>query len=196
MSTENPSQNPSAAAFFETKYRQQVDPWDFASSHYELRRYDTIVAALNTRPYRRVFEPGCSLGVLTEKLAAFCDAVEAIDFSQTAVAQARQRCAHLPKVEISCGSLPARLPVLGFDLLVLSEIGYYFSPEEWTRISSSLVLGMEPGTTLLAAHWLGASPDHRMHGDQVHAILRADPRLKLEHEERHEGFRLDRWTRA
>ncbi len=186
----------SSSEFFEAKYRRATDPWNFAGSPYELRRYGAIVDALAGRRYRRGFEPGCSVGVLTERLAAICDAVEAIDFSATAVERARERCAHLPHVEAVCRSLPERMPVEGFDLLVCSEIGYYFGPEEWRELSEGLIVGMPAGATLLAAHWLGTSADHRMGGDEVHEIIGRSSSLRLEHTERHEEFRLDRWVRA
>ncbi len=189
-------ENTSASSFFEEKYKCDPDPWQFASDPVELARYHAIVAALGHRRYRSAFEPGCSVGVLTERLAAFCDTLEAIDFSQTALERARERCAGLPHVTLRCLSLPQRMPVTGFDLLVLSEIGYYFHEPDWQRLSSELIDGAEPGTTILASHWLGHSADHRMSGDAVHAILRANPLLHLEHAERHPTFRLDRWVHA
>ena len=186
---------PSTAAFFEAKYRDSADPWSFASSAYEQGRYAVILAALQHRRYRSTVEPGCSVGVLTERLAAISDWVEAFDLSPTAVEQARQRCAQLANVSLASSSLCERLPLLGFDLIILSEIGYYFTASEWRSITGRLVSDSAPGTTILAAHWLGTSPDHRMHGDEVHAILRENPLLTLAHQERHQGFRLDRWER-
>jgi SAM-dependent methyltransferase len=183
-------------AFFEEKYRDKSDPWDFSDSEYEQRRYQAIIAALAHKHYSRAFEPGCSIGVLTELLAAICDFVEAIDLSQTAVARAQKRCAHLRNVDVLCASLPERMPVTGIDLMVLSEIGYYFAADEWMRISSALIEPMPKGGTLLAAHWLGHSSDHCIHGDQVHEILLSLPKIQLVHSERHEKFRIDRWVRA
>lgn len=187
--------NPSGAAFFERKYRRAADPWHFASDTGELARYECITDALAKQRYCRGFEPGCSIGVLTARLAPLCDALEAIDFSETALLAARERCARLSHVQFRCLSLPDRLPATGFDLLVLSEIGYYFTSAEWQRIAGELVRAAEPGTTLLASHWLGSSPDHRLSGDQVHAVFENEPLLRREHSERHPTFRLDRWTR-
>lgn len=194
MSSDKPLDT-SSAAFFEQKYERTADPWNFATSEYEQARYAAIIAALQGRRYRSAFEPGCSVGALTEKLIAICDGVEAIDFAAPAVATARQRCPQ-PEIRFRVMSLPDRLPLHGFDLLVLSEIGCYFTPERWTEIVSSIVSTATPGTTLLAAHWLGSSPDHRMSGDHVHEILRSQSHLQLQHEERHAGFRLDRWERT
>ena len=187
--------DPSSADFFETKYRRNADPWDFETSAYEQSRYDAIVSALEGRRYRNAFEPGCSVGALTAKLLTVCDHVEAIDFAASAVATARQRNPQ-PQVTFQVMGLPERLPLLGFDLLVLSEIGYYFDARQWADIVDSIVSTALPGSTIVAAHWLGVSSDHRLSGDEVHAILRSNCNLHLSHEERNTGFRLDRLERV
>ena len=188
-------QDKSSATFFEAKYRAKADPWDFAHSPYELARYDAVMAAVSGRRYRRTFEPGCAVGVLTERLAAISDSVQACDFSETAVGRARARCADLPNVTITCGALAMDTSFRGFDLIVVSEIGYYFKLPTWIEMASRFAASMDPGATLLASHWLGQSKDHRISGDAVHEALRASPLLRVTHEERHEAFRLDRFVR-
>jgi cyclopropane fatty-acyl-phospholipid synthase-like methyltransferase len=185
----------SSAAFFEAKYQKKTDPWDFSSNAYELQRYDAIISAIAHRRYDRAFEPGCSIGVLTERLAAYCDEVYAIDFSPSASAQARSRCAHLQQVEVHCASLPEGTPAKDFDLLVLSEIGYYFTPHDWRRISTALIDFLPQGATVLAAHWLGHSQDHRISGDEVHETLISHPKVRVDHRERGPNVRLDRLVR-
>lgn len=188
--------HPSSAMFFEEKYRKSADPWDFASSEYERGRYQATCDALPGRRYHRAFEPGCSIGVLTARLAAFCDRVEAIEISPAAAELARLRCAHLPNVSVECASLSDRLPQGEFDLIVFSEIGYYFGESELRHILQELLDRLAIGGTLLATHWLGISEDHTLSGDRVHELLGAMPgRPRHEHAERHEGFRLDRWSR-
>jgi SAM-dependent methyltransferase len=185
----------SSAEFFDRKYREQRDPWDFEQSAYEGMRYDRIVEAVRHRRWRSAFEPGCSIGVLTGRLAAHCDQLTAVDFSAEAAGIAAARCAHLPGVRVECAGLSERADVSGYDLVVLSEIGYYFEEEAWRELCARMVGTMDAGATLVGAHWLGESADHQMHGDTVHAMLREDSRLALQHEERHAAFRLDRWER-
>lgn len=187
--------DPTSESFFEEKYRGAADPWRFASNPYELNRYDAIVAALIGRRYRRAFEPGCSIGVLTERLAALCDSLAAIDISITAVHRARQRCRQLPNLAISHGTLPDAIPSGTFDLVVLSEIGYYFEPAVLNHIAERLVAQLSAGGVLLAAHWLGDSADHRISGDQVHDIIGGVPELVPIASQCYEKFRIDRWTR-
>lgn len=185
----------SSAAFFEAKYRSESDPWNFLQSPYECARYGAILNALRGRHYRQVFEPGCSIGVLTVRLADICDEIEASDFSPSAVKEARKRCEELSNVRIRCSSLSKEKNFARFDLVLLSEIGYYFCPPDWSELTEHCVATMNSGSTLLAAHWLGNSPDHQMSGDEVHNILAANAALRIEHSERHELFRIDRWTR-
>lgn len=185
----------SSPAFFEAKYQKNVDPWSFSSKPSELFRYEHILGALAHRRYASAFEPGCSIGVLTEQLASVCDHVYALDFSATATARARERCAALPHVTVECASIPDVLPSAITDLLVLSEIGYYLPLAEWTALARSMIEPLGSGATVLAAHWLGYSEDHALSGDEVHAALLALPSLTLEYSERYPTFRLDRLVR-
>jgi cyclopropane fatty-acyl-phospholipid synthase-like methyltransferase len=187
--------NHSSADFFEAKYKASTDPWDFESSDYELRRYDAILHMLDGSTYRSALEPGCSIGVLTEGLATICENVFALDFSPTALKEAAKRCEKLTHVQLACMSLEEIDSFAPFDLIVLSEIGYYFAEDRWRQIAEEIVAEMKSGSTLLAAHWTGTSSDHEISGDLVHEILLADPRLSLQQRERHAGFRLERWER-
>jgi SAM-dependent methyltransferase len=183
-------------AFFDSLYQKSRDPWSFATSTYETGRYDAIVQALRGRSFHRAFEPGCSIGVLTERLAAFCRTVEAIEISPVAADEARRRTGHLPGVKIECKSLPEAIPDGVFDLIVFSEIGYYFDEIELDQLCRRLLSHLSGGGVFLAAHWLGHSPDHLLSGDRVHQILGLQPELRLDLADRYSGFRLDRWIRA
>lgn len=181
-------------AFFEEKYKRDEDPWKFASSSYELERYDAIIQALSFRRYRRSFEPACSIGVLTEQLATICDRVDAIDISARAVEQAVQRCKLLPNVSIKQRALPADIPAGPFELIVFSEVGYYFKKPQLRALINQLMGSLESEGIFLAAHWLGASHDHILDGNEVHEIISSTNGLIHDHTEHHPGFRLDRWV--
>jgi SAM-dependent methyltransferase len=186
----------SSQAFFEKKYREAGDPWEFASSSYEQQRYATTIHALGGGHFSRAFEPGCSIGILTEQLAERCELVEAMDISPTAVRTAQQRCRDYANVTIRQGALPEAIPPGNFDLIVFSEIGYYFEPRVLAEIATRLVDRLQMGGMFLAVHWLGHSSDHRLNGDQVHEVLSGIPGLYPTEAQRHEGFRLNTWTRT
>ena len=67
--------------YFDRMYAQAADPWQLADRWYEQRKYAITMALLPYPRYRHAFEPGCSVGVLTEKLAGRCDHVTATDIA-------------------------------------------------------------------------------------------------------------------
>jgi trans-aconitate methyltransferase len=182
--------------FFERLYRKSEDPWNFSSSVYEASRYQEILNALPQKYFERAFEPGCSIGVLTEKLAARCSEIQAIDISITAVRKAQQRCQNLLGVHINPGILPTDIPDGVYDLIVFSEIGYYFSIVNLQRIIERLVNQLSSRGTLIGVHWLGKSPDHVLDGNVVNDTIGSTDGLELTLSKRSEQYRLDRWTRC
>lgn len=181
--------------FFEARYRTSSDPWQFASSAYELARYQTTLESLSRESYRRAFEPGCSVGVLTLRLAPRVQHLIACDLSETAVARARERCRDSAHVEIYQGDVAAGPPEGTFDLMVFSELGYYFSVDRLQAIATRLADGLESGGEFLAVHWLGHSADHLLQGDVVHEVLDKTLPCVWLGGSRHAGFRIDAWRR-
>ena len=148
-----------------------------------------------------VYEPGCSIGVLTRQLADRCDHVTACDPSPTAVALARERSADVSNVELSTGVLPDDLPDGPFDTVVFSELGYYFHVTALILLCQRLERLVAVGGRLIAVHWIGTSPDHVLHGDHVHRVLSCIIGLRhIAHERvevpRRDGFVLDVWERT
>jgi SAM-dependent methyltransferase len=182
-----------SAAAFENRYRERADPWNFATSDYERNRYGAIMGSLLRTSYARGFEPGCSVGELTFRLAAICDELIAWDIAPSAAARARERCATRRNVDIRCADLAAGPPPGNFDLIVFSEMGYYFTPPQLEQITRSLSDRLNAEGEFVAAHWLGHSSDHVLHGDAVHAQLLANLPLHWVKGERHAGFRIDTW---
>jgi SAM-dependent methyltransferase len=182
-------------AAFEARYRAAADPWNYRYSSYERRKYQLTITSLARARYGNCFEPGCSIGELTAKLAARCDRLFALDVSATAVHRARSRCRELRHVHIECVDLrTASLPG-PFDLIVLSEIAYYFAPNILAALAARLGQALAPGGELLAVHWLGESADHVLHADEAHRVLHQALALPQIHAARHPGFRVDSWLK-
>ncbi len=188
--------NTASKKFFDDKYRANPDPWSFASTRYELNRYDEIIRLLAGRSFNRGFEPGCSIGVLTERLAGRCQHLSAMDISPTAVAVAQRRCERYPNVSIVEGALPDDLPPDAFDLIIFSEIGYYFERNALVGIRDSLIERLAYQGLFVGVHWLGVSNDHLLCGDEVHDVLRSSNLLRMTAFKRHEGFLLESWERT
>ena len=152
-----------APAYFQALYRDDADPWDYAGSAYEAGKYDATLDALPLARYRRAVELGCSIGVLTRRLAARADALLALDVSPDALAEAARRCADLGHVAFERRALPDEAPDGPFDLAVLSEVGYYLSAPDLDRLADRLADTVEPGGHLVLVHWTGAT-DYPPHG--------------------------------
>ena len=186
-------QDRQSRAFFEASYLASDDPWHFASSAYELERYQATLASLSRATYRCGFEPGCSVGVLTAALAERVERLIACDISSTAVAYARERCRPFRHVEIFQCDLAARIPEGTFDLIVFSELGYYFPANRLREIVCRMANSLTVGGEFIAVHWLGQSPDHVLHGDEVHEVLAQALPCEYLGGSRHTGFRIDSW---
>lgn len=112
-------------AYFQQLYARDPDPWKFATSDYERDKYAATIEALPAPRFRRCFEAGCSIGVLTRQLAARYDAVLATDVADKALDQARTRCADLAHVQVQRMVAPTEWPEGSFDLMIFSEVLYY-----------------------------------------------------------------------
>lgn len=180
-------------SFFDRVYREG-DPWHFDSDPYEQGRYATILAALGTRRFERAYEPGCSVGAFTALLAPRCDQVVARDVSPAAIELARVACAPYPQVDLGVGAVEVDRPPGRFDLIVFSEIGYYFEEPQLHVVIDDLVGLLHDEGTLIGSHWTGRSDDHRIGGRTVVAGIQQHPDLLGSHSE-HPGFLLGRWTK-
>ena len=196
-------------AAFEARYQAREDPWNYQSSPYERAKYEITLASLSRLRYDQAFEPACSIGELSVMLASRCDRLLAIDVSKTAVDIARRRCAGLPNVRVECRDLRDAIEetpseawkdrprhLFGeFDLIVFSEVGYYFDVATLGSLVRRLAESLRPNGEFMAVHWRGHSADHVLHGDEVHRTLFES--LPLHHRlgDRHPGFQIDSWIK-
>jgi len=157
--------------YFDAMYARCDDPWGFTDRWYEARKRAVTLAALPAERYPSVLEIGCSIGVLTEQLARRSDALYAIDVSSAAVASARQRLADAPHVRIERADVTHGLPEGPYDLIVLSEVGYYFEPDALVELIVAVRAALAEGGTVLACHWRHPVTDYVQGGDGVHAAI-------------------------
>ena len=173
------------AAYFDAMYQAATDPWGFEDRWYEQRKYAISVALLPAARYRSAFEPGCSVGVLTRMLAARCDALLSCDLAAAAFRGAARRAADLAHVGVEQRDIPREWPTGRFDLVVFSEILYYFGDHDLEQVLKHAVAALEPEGTLLAVHWRHPVTEYPRSGDDVHRVLAAQPGLArlVRHEE-------------
>ncbi|MEJ7687748.1 MAG: class I SAM-dependent methyltransferase [Variovorax sp.] len=182
--------------YFDAMYGASNDPYGLRTRWYEERKRAVLLAALPARRYRRAYEPGCGAGELTIGLAARCDAVFASDASQRAVAIAQERNRGLHNVRIEQQVLPGDWPREngGFDLIVLSELGYFLDEAAMREVASGCARSLDADGTLVACDWLPDFPQRAMPTRDVHAALVGIGLARIaRHEE--DDFLLQVWSR-
>jgi 2-polyprenyl-3-methyl-5-hydroxy-6-metoxy-1,4-benzoquinol methylase len=186
------------AAYFAALYEANPDPWNFTGSAYEHRKYHATVAALEGRHFDHAFEIGCSIGMLTRLLAPRCAALLAADIVETALAQARSRCADMAHVTFANLRVPAEWPAgQKFDLILCSEILYFLAPEDIVSVASHAASCLAPDGVVLLVNYT-EPVDEPCGGDQAAEmfITAAADILVPTFAQQHDKFRIDRLERT
>lgn len=170
--------------YFEAMYAANPDPWGFTDRWYEQRKYALTLAALSRRRYHSVFEPGCSIGVLSAQLAMRCDRLLSVDLVDSAADQARQRLRDLPPgaADVEVGRWDATTdpwPDRRFDLVVLSEMVYYLERETAARLLRDAADHLTDDGEVILVHWRPRVPEYPLTGDEAHTLARATPGLEV-----------------
>ena len=160
-----------APAFFDDIYASEPDPWGFESRWYEQRKRAALMAALPRQRFSAALELGCSIGVLSAQLAERCDTLLGIDLVEQPLVQARQRLAGRSGVTFERRTVPREWPDGAFDLIVLSEVGYYCSVNDLRRLLERCRASLARGGVLVACHWRHPVAEYPLTGDAVHAQL-------------------------
>jgi phosphoglycolate phosphatase-like HAD superfamily hydrolase len=191
-------QNSLPPSYFEALYGNNPDPWQFKTSEYEAKKYTSTIAALTKQQYKSGFEIGGSIGVLTEKLAPMCNSLLSVEVSKLAQNQAKERCQHFPHVRFEIMRVPEQFPNEMFDLVLISEVGYYWCWEDLKKARQHIIEKLEPGGHLLLVHWTQFARDYPLNGDEVHDSFFELIPAQLRHVKgmREEQYRLDLFERV
>jgi len=181
-----------SADHFQRLYDVDPDPWRFGSSEYEQAKYGRTIASLDSRRFRSGFEAGCSIGVLTRMLATRCDALLAVDIIESPLRTARSACADQPWVRFAQMQIPRQWPTAAFDLIVLSEVLYFLSPEDVTSVADRVTDTLEADGIVLLVNWRGHSGDPCT-GDEAADIFISHVMhfLSVEAHHHEQAYRLD-----
>ncbi|MGQ4353070.1 SAM-dependent methyltransferase [Streptomyces drozdowiczii] len=166
------------ASYFEGQYDRAADPWQLARRWYDQRKYALTIAALPRARYRSAFEPGCSVGVLSELLAPRCDALLCADRVPSAVGTATRRLAGLPQVTVQHMAVPDEWPDGPFDLVILSELLYYFGPSARSRVLRQSAGSLADGGHLITVHWNHPVDEHTRTGREIAEEVNTLPELR------------------
>ncbi|MGG7508247.1 PIG-L family deacetylase [Plantibacter sp. YIM 135249] len=183
------------AEFFDEFYEGRSDPWGFETRWYEARKRAITLAALPDERYGDVLEIGCSTGVLSAELAMRADRLLAVDISEAPLERARERLAGRDDVRFERHATPREWPTGLFDLIVLSEVGYYWGPADLETAIDHTLASLAPDGVLLTCHWRHEVPEYPLDGDRVHAAIGARDDLVRIVSHVEEDFLLEVFTR-
>jgi SAM-dependent methyltransferase len=181
--------------YFQQLFNASDDPWSFRTRWYEKRKRELMLASLPRQRYQHVYEPACANGEFSALLAERSESLLCQDIIEKAVTLARCRLGHLPHVRVEQARIPEDWPVGTFDLIILSEVGYFLDARAWHQVIENTLLSLGPEGGVLACHWLHPIEGCSQDGHDVHAALAQN--LPLHRLVRHEeqDFLLEYWSR-
>jgi 2-polyprenyl-3-methyl-5-hydroxy-6-metoxy-1,4-benzoquinol methylase len=181
-----------APDYFDALYAKDEDPWNFAASEYERRKYQHTLASLPKAHFSSGLEVGCSIGILTRELASRCERLLAIDAASEPLAHARRKCAGCGNVEFARKFVPGDWPAGNFDLILLSEVVYYLDAQDVAKLAARIKNTLSPGGALVLVHWTGET-DYPLTGDEAAQLLIAslDGLVQAVSLDRRPEYRLD-----
>ncbi len=181
--------------YFAGLYGRNEDPWGIGTRWYEARKRALLLATLPRERFARAFEPGCGGGHLSVALAPRCDALVAMELAESAAGQARQRLAPFPHARVLTGELPQQWPEGSFDLMVFSELGYYFPKPDWHEVAAMAATALADDGVIVACHFRHPFAEQQITAQAVHEAIGAQRGLyrHIRHEE--PDFLLELWTR-
>jgi SAM-dependent methyltransferase len=184
-------------ARLELFYAGRDDPYGLAASAIETAKYKHTIDVLDGRRFARALEVGCAAGVFSERLAPFCEELVAVDISAVAVSKARRRLQSIPGAEARRLSIPSQMPEGSFDLIVCSDVLYYWEPHILVDALRRFEESLRPGGSLVALHYLGTPGQGTlMTANRVHDLLASHTTLERAVSETTDRYRLERFDKA
>ncbi|WP_338403778.1 bifunctional PIG-L family deacetylase/class I SAM-dependent methyltransferase [Cellulosimicrobium arenosum] len=175
--------------FFDRFYTGRADPWGFESRWYEERKREVLLATLPRPRFRAALEIGCSTGVLTVAIETRADRVVGVDIADAPLEIARRRVGS--GVKLLRLDTPDQWPEGRFDLVVLSEVLYYYGREDLDRALDRAVGSLTDDGVLVACHWRHEVPEYPLGGDEAQGRVVARPELEVVVHHEEEDFVLD-----
>ncbi|MDX6357458.1 MAG: hypothetical protein QOH37_512 [Nocardioidaceae bacterium] len=174
-------------------HRDEPDPWGVDSRWYEQRKRALLLAALPRERFRHALEIGCSTGALTAALAERADRVLGVDRSVAALTAARRRLAATSNAEVADLDVPQAWPDEGpFDLVVVSEVGYFLSPRALDALVDRISTGLTRDGVVALCHWRHPVEGWVSDADDVHRrfLEGSLPTLQAEYRDRDVEIRV------
>ncbi|MDY0964803.1 methyltransferase domain-containing protein [Massilia sp. CFBP9026] len=182
---------------FEALYSASDDPWNVRGAWYEQRKRAILLASLAKPHYRNAFEPGCGNGASSAALAPRCERLLASDGAAAALDAARRDVppALAGAIRFEQRRLPDDWPDgETFDLIVISELAYYFPLPEATALLARAAAGLAPDGELVMCHYLHDFDDRACSTEALHRAAGDIPGLRRRMVHHDQDFVLETWS--
>jgi cyclopropane fatty-acyl-phospholipid synthase-like methyltransferase len=175
------------------------DPFGFDVNPDEQAKFRRTLEVCGEGDLGRVLEIGCAVGSFTELMAPQATDLLAIDVSEAAIEQAKERLRGIPHVHAETRSLPAEFPDGPFDLIVASDVLYYLTVDELETCLRLIEERLAPGGALVAVHYV-PRVGTLLNGDELHDFLAERTTMSHTLDERVElgpgrPYRVDRYEK-
>ncbi|MEO8774416.1 MAG: PIG-L family deacetylase [Gelidibacter sp.] len=185
--------------FFDTLYSENVDPWNFKHSNYELSKYQKTDEILGNKKFKKGLELGCSIGIQTRFFAKHCDELVALDISRDAIKEAQKNNGDLHNVDFLMQNIVEEFPRGPFDFISMCEIGYYFDQATLLEIFKKISENISENGQFLMVHWSSFVREFPLNGNQVNAIFKKfnsiENRFTLITSYYHDRYELHLWEK-
>jgi hypothetical protein len=130
---------------------------------------------------------------LTRLLAARCEKLLAVDIVEAPLRLARARCADLTHVQFARMQAPQEWPDHEIDLVILSEILYFLSPDDIEHCARRVADWGSPNAVVLLVNWLGQGDDPSTGDEAADRFVAALADLfRVDRTARSQRYRIDR----
>lgn len=205
---EVPERNTDAHRLVDADYWEAIfaeaDPWSYTNS-YEQRKYEQTLSLLADVHADRALELACAEGHFTAQLAPLVGSLVATDISSIALERAAERCADHSNIEYRLLDLTNDALPHDLDLIVCSEVLYYYDRPSVEALAVRMRDALRPGGVIVSAHAnlltdephrTGFDWGHAVTGKVVRDVFAATPGLVLERELGCDLYRIMRFRRA
>ena len=159
---------PITLAGFEDRFVANADPWATFSNRDEATKRGAILHAMGPGPWGRVLELGAGNGSNSAAIAPRALRLDATEATGSGTALVASAITSHPRARAIRLAVPARLPLMRYDLIVVAELLYYLSPGDMARVARDVTAALRPGGTLVLAHHRIDFHDFAQHARGIH----------------------------
>lgn len=182
--------------YFNWRYRNP-DPYKVSASGYELEKMERVMATLGfEKRFGSILEIGCGEGNMTARLASISGRTLATDISDMAVRRTRETTSSFPNVETQRLDLLSDEPPGQFDLVVASEVLYYFEKGQLPAVLERITSCVKNGGSVALIHARALADDDmgvelkKFAARTIHEMFISDPRYSVIHDDIQPAYRV------